>query len=91
MVRTATDAIPKFCDLNFHKSYFNQSITTYRNLRVNPMNPSVRLDFDIWGPFKMEYMYVFGFSFTLEIILSHALRKFLLRSGAQMLGDLWEN
>lgn len=55
------------------------------------MNPSVRLDFDIWGPFKMECMYVFGFSFTLEIILSHALKKFLLRSGAQVFGDLWEN
>lgn len=38
--------------------------------------------------FKMEYTCLFGFIFTVEIILSHAFKKFLLWSRAPMSGRL---
>lgn len=47
MVGIAIDTIAKFCDLNSHKSYFNQSIYNIKESQVNPVNPSCVLDFGI--------------------------------------------
>lgn len=53
--------------------------------------PQCVLNFDIESLFKTECTYLFGFGFTLEIILSHALEKFLLWSTAQMSGGLYKS